>query len=82
MEVKLKTNEAKITSTLMKDIKRIRHQATMQAKMNLLRKHQTKLLNKFIEKLLGERRITKEELKEYMPKKKEAEIKIFGIHEK
>ena len=41
-----------------------------------------KELNKFIEKLLGERRITKEELKEYMPKKKEAEIKIFGIHEK
>lgn len=74
---KLKDEKAKITSSLMKDIARIRKQAEMQARMNILRKHQTKLLNKLIEKLLKEGRISRDELREYMPKKKEAERKLF-----
>lgn len=76
-KAKLKTNEAKITSSLMKDIKRIRRQAEMQARMNMLRKYQIKSLNKFIEKLLKEGRITIEELKKYQLRKKEAEKEIF-----
>ena len=74
---KLKTEPAKIHSSLMKDINRIRKTAETQTKMNILRKHQIKLLNKFIEKLIKEKRISKEELKPYMPKKKETERKLF-----
>ncbi len=74
---KLETREAKINSNLMKDINRIRKTCNTQTKMNILRKHQIKLLNKFIEKLLREERITKEELKEYMPRRKNAEKGLF-----
>ena len=80
MESKLKdeTSEiAKISSTLMKDIVRIRKQAEKQTRMNILRKHQIKLLNEFLSKLIKEGRISKEELKKYMPKKKEAEKELF-----
>ena len=73
------TNEAaKTSSSLMKDINRIRKTAEKQTRMNILRKHQIRLLNKFIEKLLKEGRISKEELREYMPKKKESERSLFG----
>ena len=74
---KLKSESAKIHSSLMKDIKRIRKVAETQTRMNILRKHQIKLLNNLIEKLIKEKRITKEELKEYMPKKKQAEKELF-----
>lgn len=77
MESRLKDEKAKLNSSLMKDITRIRKQAEMQTRMNILRKHQIKLLNKFIEKLLREGRIKKEELKEYMPRKKEAARNLF-----
>ena len=77
MKSRLKDEKAKISSSLMKDITRIRKQADMQTRMNILRKHQIKLLNKFIEKLLREGRINKEELKEYMPRKKEAARNLF-----
>ena len=77
MKSKLKDEKAKLNSSLMKDIKRIRKQAEMQTRMNILRKHQIKLLNEFIEKLLRERRTSKEELREYMPRKKEAARKLF-----
>ena len=74
---KLKSESAKIHSSLMKDINRIRRIAEQQTKINILRKHQIKLLNKFIEKLIKEGRISKKELKEYMPKKKQAEKELF-----
>ena len=45
--------------------------------MNILRKHQLKLLDKFIKKLIKEKRITKEELREYMPKKRISEKELF-----
>ena len=79
---KLKTQEAKISSTLMKDINRIRKTADKLSRMNILRKHQIKLLNEFIEKLLKEKRISKEELKPFMPKKKESERKLFKLPRK
>lgn len=74
---KLRDEKAKISSSLMKDIRRIRKQAEMQIRMNILRKHQIRLMNKFIEKLIKEGRITREELKEYMPRKREAARKLF-----
>ena len=74
---KLKSESAKIHSSLMKDINRIRRIAEQQTKINILRKHQIKLLNKFIEKLIKEGRMSKKELKEYMPKKKQAEKELF-----
>jgi hypothetical protein len=74
----IKTTESKIHSTLTKDINRIRKTADSQIKMNILRKHQLKLLDEFIKKLIKEKRITKEELREYMPKKKISEKEIFG----
>ncbi len=77
MKRKLKNEKSKITSTLMKDINRIRKQAEKQMRMNILRKHQIKLLSEFLDKLLKEGRITKEELARYMPKKKEVEKKLF-----
>ncbi len=72
-----KTELSKTTSSLMKDIARIRKTCDKQTRMNILRKHQIKLLNELIEKLLKEKRITKQELKHYMPRKKEAEKKLF-----
>jgi len=45
MKSKLKDEKAKISSTLMKDIARIRKTCEKQTKMNILRKHQIKLLN-------------------------------------
>lgn len=78
MPKKIKTEQAKISSSLMKDINRIRKMTDRQTRMNILRKHQIKLLNKFIDKLLKEERISREELKEYMPRKKQAEKEIFS----
>jgi hypothetical protein len=77
MKSKLKDEKAKLNSSLMKDITRIRKQAEMQTRINILRKHQIKLLNKLIEKLLREERISKEELREYMPRKKEVARRLF-----
>jgi len=73
----MKTTESKVHSTLSKDINRIRKIADTQIKMNILRKHQLKLLDKFIKKLIKEKRITKEELREYMPKKRISEKELF-----
>ena len=50
--------------------------------MNILRKHQINLLNKFLKKLIKEKRINKDELKPYMPRKKQAEKKLFGKKKK
>ncbi|MBS3079922.1 hypothetical protein J4221_00460 [Candidatus Pacearchaeota archaeon] len=75
---KLKSLESKIHSHLTKDINRIQKRCEELMKINILRKHQIKLLNEFLEKLLKEGRITKEELRKYMPKKKESERKLFG----
>ena len=74
---KLETELSKTTSALMKDITRIRRTAEQQARMNTLRKYQTKMLNDFIKKLLAEKRITKEELEQYNIKKEEAKKLIF-----
>ena len=76
-ESKLKTSESKTSSSLMRDINRIRKAADSQTRINILRKHQIKLLNEFLKKLLDERRITKEELRNYMPRKKDVEKKLF-----
>ena len=72
-----KSAESKINSTLAKDINRIRKTAEAQIKINTLRKYQITLLNDFLKKLLAEKRITKNELMPYMPKKKDAEKKLF-----
>jgi len=68
---------SKIHSHLTKDINRIRKTAENQIRMNILRKHQIKLLNELIKKLIKEKRIDKKELKPYMPKKKQAEKELF-----
>jgi 3-oxoacyl-[acyl-carrier-protein] synthase III len=75
---KQKLESSKIHSTLTRDINRIRKTTDRQTRMNILRKHQIKLLNNFIQKLIKEKRITKDELKLYMPKKKQAEKELFG----
>jgi len=75
--MKSKSESAKIHSHLSKDINRIRKIAEAQIKINILRKYQIRLLNNFLKKLLKEKRITKEELKSYMPRKKEAEKILF-----
>ena len=74
---KLKTSEAKTVSALMKDINRIKKTAENQTKMNILRKHQIKLLNDFLKKLLAKKRISKEELSIYMPRKKDVINEMF-----
>jgi len=74
---KEKSESSKIHSALTKDINRIREITETQSRMNILRKHQIKLLEKFLEKLIKEKRIKKEELKPYMPKKKKAEKELF-----
>ena len=74
---KPKSEAAKIHSSLTKDINRIRKTAKAQIKMNVLRKHQINLLNEFLKKLIKEGRISKDELKPYMPRKKESEKKLF-----
>lgn len=74
-----KPDSAKTRSTLMKDINRIRKTAEQQTKMNILRKYQIKLLDKFLKKLIKEGKITKEELKPYMPKKKDAEKSLSKL---
>lgn len=71
------STEAKIHSHLTKDINRIRKTAEQQTKMNILRKYQVKLFDEFIKKLLKENRITKEELRPYLPKKKDVKKKLF-----
>ncbi len=77
-KMKTKTESSKIHSSLMKDINRIKKTAGKQIKMNILRKYQIKLLDKFLKKLLKQGRISKEELMLYMPKKKQSEKKLFG----
>ncbi len=72
-----KSESARIHSTLTKDINRIRKIAEMQIRMNILRKHQIKLLDKFLKELIIQGRISKEELRAYMPKKRETEKKLF-----
>lgn len=83
MEVKdkkpLNLETSKSVSSLTKDINRIRKCSKKQMKMNTLRKYQIRLYQKFLEKLLEEKRITKEEWKEYTPKKKDIEKKLFKI---
>jgi hypothetical protein len=74
----MKKESSKINSTLSKDINRMRKNLEKQIKMNVLRKHQINLLDKFFKKLIREKRITREELKFYLPKKKEAEKELFG----
>lgn len=76
--MKQKSEAAKISSTLMRDINRIRKACERQTRMNTLRKHQIQLYNDFLDKLLREGRITKDELEEYTPKKKDAEKRLFG----
>ncbi len=75
--MKTKSESSKIHSSLMKDINRIKKTAEKQIKMNILRKHQIKLLDKFLKKLIKQKRITKEELIPYMPKKKQAEKEVY-----
>ncbi len=72
-----KSESSKTHSSLMKDINRIRKIAKSQTRMNILRKHQIKLLDKFLKKLIREGRIKKKELKPYMPKKKDTSMKIL-----
>jgi hypothetical protein len=79
---KSKPESAKIHSHLSKDINRIRRTAEAQTRMNILRKHQIRLLNDFLRKLLKEKKITKEELRPYMPKRKDAEKILFGKNKK
>ena len=74
----MKSESAKIHSSLMKDINRIKKTAGKQIKMNILRKHQIKLLDKFLKNLIQQGRISKDELIPYMPKKKKSEKKLFG----
>lgn len=78
MKENTKAIESKVHSHLSKDINRIRKKCEQLMKMNILRKHQIKLMNEFIEKLLKEGRITKDELKKYMPKKRDVEKELFG----
>jgi len=73
---KQKNETAKLNSSLMKDINRIRKQAEAQTRINILRKYQLTLLNNFIKKLLEEGRISKEELKAFNLKKREAIKKL------
>jgi len=73
-----KDESAKISSSLMKDIVRIRKNCEMQTRINILRKYQIKLLNEFLEKLMKEGRIKKEELRKYQVRKKQAEKKLFS----
>lgn len=75
---KQKPVHSKVNSTLSKDINRIKKYTENQIRMNILRKHQLKLLDKFLKRLIKEGRISKEELKPYMPKKKQAEKELFG----
>ena len=79
---KSKSEASKAHSSLTKDINRIRKITDTQIKMNILRKHQINLLNKFLKKLIKEKRINKDELKPYMPRKKQAEKKLFGKKKK
>lgn len=75
----MKKESAKISSTLSKDINRIKKNLEKQIKINILRKHQLKLLDKFLKKLVKEKRIDKEELKPYSPKKRNAEKELFEV---
>jgi hypothetical protein len=75
--VKRKTEASKTHSHLIKDINRIRKYAESQTKMNILRKYQLKQLDKFIKKLLREGRISKEEIRKYNIKKRDAAKKLF-----
>lgn len=67
----------KVHSKFTKRINAIKKYTDQQIRMNILRKHQIKLFDKFLKKLIREGRIKKEELKEYMPKKRDSEKKLF-----
>jgi len=77
MERKKITEASKIHSHLIKDINRIRKYAESQTRMNILRKYQLSQLDKFIKKLLKEKKISKEEISEYNIKKKDALKRLF-----
>jgi len=77
MPGKNKSSESKVHSSLSKDINRIKSKLDSERKMNMLRKHQIKLYDKFLKKLINEGRISKDELKPYMPKKRKAEKQAF-----
>jgi len=77
-DMKIKSESSKIHSSLMKDINRIKKTVEKQIRMNMLRKHQIKLLDKFLKKLIKEGRINKKELMPYMPKRKQSEKGLFG----
>lgn len=70
------TTEAKVHSTLTKDINRLRRHGNIQRKMNLLRKIQQRDMSKMIDWLLKEKRITKEELKRFLRRKKDVEKEL------
>ncbi len=59
-----------------KDLTRISEYSTRITKSNKLRKHLICQYNKFIQKLLAEGRVTKEELAPFFPKKKVIEDKF------
>ena len=59
----------KTISTFQKKINRLRNTCTSLMISNKNRKHQISQYNLFIKKLLSEKRITKEEISEYMNKK-------------
>ena len=67
---KLKESLAKTNSTFQKDITRLRKTCIKLNISNTLRKHQITQFNLFIKKLLKENRITKEEVSQYMEKRK------------
>ena len=65
---KLKTEVDKLQSSLMKDINRLTKLCNKYNRNTIKRKTQIRMYNKLIDKLLDEKRITKEELKEFIKK--------------
>ncbi len=78
MKKQIRSEASKTHSHLIKDTNRIRKYAESQTRMNILRKYQLSQLDKFIKKLLKEGRITKNEIKEYNIKKRDAVKRLFG----
>jgi len=70
-------NEAKISSSLQKDINRLRKTCTELSESNRLRKLQIKQFDLFIKKLLSEDRITTEEISMFMDKKKNISFSVY-----
>lgn len=75
---KERSEASKVHSKLTKDLNRMKKVINSQTRMNILRKYQLNLLDKFMKKLLKEGRITKEEIGEYMPKKEDSAKRLFG----